>query len=165
MAIWRPIQTGAAGFLSLMGLKNLGKNPDAIGDVVQPTIGMEGWWLRGSAQALFTSKTMAAATELWTPAGFNATDREWLYIHYITVSLSGAAGAADEGVHFTMTNGVQTLWTGELHFMQPLSGNDPLAIATLRDRWVPPGFRFGAFLYGQVGYGASLTGLLSSVQV
>lgn len=43
----RPVQGYPVGFLSLLGLKNLGKLPDVLLDEVRPSFDVTGWYLRG----------------------------------------------------------------------------------------------------------------------
>lgn len=45
----RPIQSQANGFLSLLNLKNLGRLPDTLPDVVQPVLDMLPWYASSTA--------------------------------------------------------------------------------------------------------------------
>lgn len=56
----RPVQNLATGFLSLLGIKNMGKLPEFLPDSVQPTIDMSEWYKFSNAQQLLLQETYAA---------------------------------------------------------------------------------------------------------
>lgn len=62
MPIWRPIQPTATGFLSLLGLKNLGRNPDALLDELRPGIDMNRWYLNGGEVVRGTADSWLVAS-------------------------------------------------------------------------------------------------------
>jgi len=45
---WRPVNPKADGFLSLLGIKNLGRNPEFLMESVQPTIDMQRWYMEAN---------------------------------------------------------------------------------------------------------------------
>ena len=99
MPIWRPIQPTATGFLSLLGLKNLGRNPDALLDELRPSIDMAPWFLNGAALTRATVETWPAAagniSGFWrigatpiTGAGdITVPDGQLWYVHEVCVEV------------------------------------------------------------------------------
>lgn len=54
-----PIQRIPPGFLGFLQLKNFGKNPSELPDVLTPTLGMFDWYMQANAESRFSSWSLA----------------------------------------------------------------------------------------------------------
>jgi len=165
--LWRPIQATAQGFLSLLGLKNNGQNPEFLSDTVIPQIDMREWYLMQNHEWLWsdTQPILAANSEATLPwvGGFTignldgggvvdmaVPQDEWWYVWAISgrVLLDGpdivdgtfGVGAAntDPALGFAML--AQTTYkelTGDAAV-----GSHALVGGPVR-RWFKPGTLFG----------------------
>lgn len=165
--MFRPIQTATAGFLSLLGLKNLGRNPDTILGEVRPAVDMNGWWLRGASEPYYQEEVLTAAAQavdfLVVPPN------EWVYFHYGFGFLFTPTPNQSDAINLLVVkdNATQLIWTTPLQFVQQASGGTPAATAMLPEQglWVPPGFTMRLNCYGTIGDTAGLGGLITRVRV
>lgn len=76
----RPIQTPTAGYLGLLGLKNMGKLPEVAQDDVQPIVDIEKFMLAGNRRYVFGSTNAliagAAGFENLVGTGFTVPDNK-----------------------------------------------------------------------------------------
>lgn len=165
---WRPIQTNTAGLLSLLGIKNVGKNPDALLEVVQPTSEMGAWWLRGASFPFYQEKVLAANDE--AVDFITAANNEWVHFHYGFGFMFAPSPGTDNAINLLIlkaTGVTQLIWATKLQYIDTASGGSPSATATLPDHgiWIPPGFTLRLNCYGTIGDTAGLAGLVTRVQV
>jgi len=158
---WRPIQTGTAGLLSLMAMKNVGKNPDSLLETVTPTLDMVEWWMRSEARPESVDGVMAATSESFTPVGTIAHEREWVYVHYGFFVISSAVSTITVSANIQKpAPGPQTIWGSDFSDSKANAGVF-FSVLGVRDLWIPPGFRltFNAFgvIGDSIGYGALTT--------
>lgn len=84
---WRPIQPNAAGLLSLLGLKNLGRQPESLLETVQPSMEMFRFFTEGRAEFVGGSFSVPMAGN-YNATGFTSTDLQvpegelWYVHHY-----------------------------------------------------------------------------------
>jgi len=92
----KPIQGYPLGFLSLLGLKNLGKLPDTLIDEVRGTFDLQEWYLRGAKEVVVPAVTVAATggTQSIAVAGSLVPEGEAWYIHNFGVHVFCAAPPA-----------------------------------------------------------------------
>lgn len=165
---WRPIQTAAPGLLSLLQLKNLGKNPDVLLEEVRPTLEMVPWWLRGDSIPVYEAAISAATSELLSPAVLATAQNEWLYIHSLTGWWTAVTNPspAGSGVELRITE----VGSGNPIYRGPwVPGADintiGSATATLRDFWVPPGYQVQLLMVGSIGDFYAIGGYVTRVQI
>jgi len=85
---WRPLNPKADGFLSLLGLKNQGRNPETLNLQLQPTVDLLEWYFQSRLENITATRTVPDAST--SVANFGATslvvpDREWWWIENYTV--------------------------------------------------------------------------------
>lgn len=93
----KPIQAALPGFLSLLGIKNLGLNPDTLGGNVAPVIEMLPYYLRGQQQYLSSVASLAlgavngnfypitGAGSLNGTVDFTVPNNQWWYVQNFSV--------------------------------------------------------------------------------
>lgn len=93
----KPIQGALPGFLALLGVKNLGLNPDVLVGQVAPVLELGPWYLRGQQRYLSSVATLAAATvngnfyPITGGGSLNGTvdltvpENEWWYVQNFSV--------------------------------------------------------------------------------
>lgn len=141
----KPIQAALPGFLSLLGVKNLGLNPDTLVGQVAPVLELADWYLRGQMTVLNSVATVAlgaTAANFYPLTGFGSLNG--------TVDMTTPENAWRYFENFSV-------------FSTPLSVNDMLYLRLGMRRslggvsynyfWVSP--EFGAFAYHA---GGALTG-------
>lgn len=142
---YRPISARADGLLSLLGIKNLGRNPDLLMESVQPVLDAQGWYLRSSAVGYSGTGPFGFIGENVFPAELLASDQEWLYIHYAQFQIFGLAAGNPFARVFVFRNtpgNAQTLWSSGRTASQLIAGVD-IAEVQVRDIWIPPGAQLG----------------------
>lgn len=137
---WRPIQTATAGLLSLLELKNVGKNPESLIESVQPTVEMSGWWLRG--QSVPFNYTEVAAGPIVSFVSLGADEGRWLYIHHCSLAANIVAGAT--GTEYLIMQCVHPS-NGTIVYYDTIANGaatpaDNIALNLPRGFWVPPGY-------------------------
>ena len=166
---WRPIQTGTAGLLSLLGLKNLGKNPDEILEVVRPSLEMSEFWLRGSSQVSKSEANLAANFENYAPVEWLASEQEWLYIHYGLAWWDAVTNppAANSGIILRVANAALTTILWQTEFLTPFApgGGTSAAVAVIEKLWVPPGFGLILSTWATVGDYVAISGMTNRLKV
>lgn len=164
---WRPIQTATAGWLSLLGLKNLGRNPDEVLEQVRPTTEMTGFWLRGISEYEEEDFTMAFASESWYPTFGDVPENEWRFFQYFwmqCVSPGGGSNVVRFGIYKDIPGNSKLIWRSAMVSSVPAAGVG-VGTAELRDFWVPPGFRVQVEAYGAIADVITAGGLFSRVRV
>lgn len=151
-----PIQVQPPGLLGLLQLKNLGRNPHSLDDLVVPTFDLGEWYLRADQFEASHVPCVPQATGaigfvaigFGTAALFEVPSSEWWYVHTAQL-FSGSIPAGDQVI-------AAAAWRegGSASVAQMVS--DPVAVAvstvdqqlwvSARDFWVPPGAIFGVVL-------------------
>ncbi len=159
----KPIQAAAPGFLALLGVKNLGANPDTLQGDIAPQIDMEGWYLRGQHQILSTLATCLAAapqsfafypldgaTGLRGTVDLTVPTSAWRYVHRFSI-FSATFSANDllyavlahrrslGGVSYDYFPIGETFGAYAFHSGAGIAGS-------IGDFWVPPGHQIGWFV-------------------
>lgn len=162
---WRPIQTATAGWLSLLGLKNLGKNPDTILEDVRPTAELTDYWLRGASEAHQESKTMVFTNESLSATFLQASEQEWIYVHRARGSLYAVAPATPTHIMATLLGqGLISVWQkGPVPTV--LLTADGYANVDVADLWIPPGFLLNFTAWSAVGDGITVGALITRLRV
>ena len=129
--------------LSLLGIKNLGRNPDLLMESVQPVLDAQGWYLRSSAVAYRQDFVTAAVSENFSPAFLTAGENEWLYVHYAFGSIFTPGGSVTADGNWLVYKSVPG--SSLLIYKTPpqpsiLSGGAGFCTSTILDIWIPPGF-------------------------
>jgi hypothetical protein len=140
---YRPISARADGLLSLLGMKNLGRNPDLLNESVQPVLDAQGWYLRSSAVASRLDFVSAFASENYSAPFLVAADNEWLYVHHAFGQTFTGGGVVTASVQFAIFrsvpgNSLITWKTAEVQAVLVNGGGE--AVVEVRDIWIPPGF-------------------------
>jgi len=81
-----PIQSGTAGLLSLLEVKNLGRNPDSLLDAVTPTLEMVPWWLRAQSVP-YQAADVADGAGAGSMLAFGASEKQWIYLHHASYAV------------------------------------------------------------------------------
>jgi hypothetical protein len=122
-------------------MKNLGRNPDLLYEGVQPIIDTEPWYLRSSAIAHAEETAALFVSENFQAAFLQASDDEWLYVHYAsfrTFTGGGVGGALGKWIVFRATPGVVIY---ETPYIPPVTaGGAAFSADVMRDLWIPPSF-------------------------
>ncbi|HET9045165.1 MAG TPA: hypothetical protein VFN70_18550 [Burkholderiales bacterium] len=132
------------GLLRLLGLQQLGRNPEALTGELVPVIEMREWYLISQLEALTSGPQVPAAG----PQNFSQTlaptlvvpQSEWWYVHQFSAQFTNAAAGPVAGrISATATvNG--------LAFRGPVTTVPAIAsartYATLDRWWAPPGTVF-----------------------
>lgn len=138
---WKPISARADGLLSLLGIKNLGRNPEMLMETVQPVLDAQGWYLRSSSVGYNGSGNFAFTSEVIFPAELAASDQEWLYVHYAYFEIFGVAAGAPRarmGIFRNTPGNAATFWSTPRSDPLPIGGAEQ-SMAVARDLWIPPG--------------------------
>ena len=138
---YRPVSARADGLLSLLGIKNLGRNPDLLMESVQPVVDVEPWYLRSAAVAHSETFTAAFASENFQTEFLQASEQEWLYVHYASGRVftgGGVAGPSGKFYVFRASPGVVAFET-PYDPPVPVSGGE-FSTTNIRDIWIPPSF-------------------------
>lgn len=164
---YRPISARADGLLSLLGIKNLGRNPDLLMESVQPVLDAQGWYLRSSAVPASENFVAAFASENFQATFLQAPDDTWLYVHYASGQAINGGGVAGPLVKFFVFRATPGVIIYETAHVEPiLASGAEGAVVTIRDFWIPPSY---GLLFGcddlVVGTGVRVGGLVSRVQV
>jgi hypothetical protein len=153
---WRPVQGALPGFLSLLGLKNLGQNPAELREDIQPTIDLKGFLLEGDA--LNFARTNQTVNVLAQGGQYGhavvVPDGELWWVHHATVIANSPAAATVINIHALQVVCVMPLPNTELrgepltlNIAAPTAADASCAFAppSLRGFWAPAGSTiFGA---------------------
>lgn len=142
---WKPISARADGLLSLLGIKNLGRNPEMLMETVQPVLDAQGWYLRSSSVGYNGTGVFAFVGENIFPTELIASDQEWLYIHYADFQIFGLAAGNPHARTFVFRNtpgNAATYWSTPRTPSLLIAGLD-IAQVSVRDLWIPPGVQLG----------------------
>jgi hypothetical protein len=140
---YRPISARADGLLSLLGIKNLGRNPDLLNESVQPQLDVEPWYLRSSAIAARSDFVPAFASENFVLPALSAADNEWLYVHMAFGQLftgGGVVTASGQFIVFKSVAGSSLIIYKTPEVQSVLVGGAGESVSNIRDIWIPPGF-------------------------
>jgi len=154
--ISRPIQAIPQGLLGFLQLKNMGKNPSEISDLLQPVMDLREWYLQtaqrnfigngGAApSAALPNNTVGFIGWLATVPNITVPPNEWWYCPYYTaLSATLVAGETIQfGVGFRNPDAGFTYQTLIGDPCDPVTGANKRAFAFARDFWVPPGSQLG----------------------
>lgn len=147
-----PINVPVPGLLGLLQLKTMGQNPSQLGDVVQPVLNIERYYLNGQAQ-VFPFNTAPPITTganiglAYGAAGFEQA----LYVHEYSVLMP--LGAGDQVDQFCLTR-VTNPGTLNIHsvietinFTPVIVGPNNQMALTARDFWCNKGEALGYQCY------------------
>jgi hypothetical protein len=89
------------GLLSLLGLKNTGRNPGQLSDVIGPSLEMLDWYLWSQAEAVASgaqtpSAGAQAAFQTFAPT-LMVPQTEWWWVHWYSVQFNNSPTAAVTG--------------------------------------------------------------------
>lgn len=145
----RPISSLANGFLTLLGVKNMGKNPEVLLDEVRPVLEMRDWYLNSNIQEAVASAA-GVATEL---AGFQGSmvvpAGELWWVDALTVRIDSAPASTPRILQLAAamrTNGTKYLVGIGADLDQPaglITGTSFYA-PSLRGFFAPGGATLGA---------------------
>ena len=160
-----PIQVIPPGFLGLLNLKNLGRLPDTLQGTVQPTVDLEAWWLRATAQdqpqaAQTAVTTGASVVSFATPVVVPDDETWWVESVMLDTFIPAAAGNLVENVApIIIYNRNAPLQYG---FLAPAVSAAGSAAATThnlqgaRGFWMPPSSELAVY-YGRVNVVTNVT--------
>lgn len=89
--MWKPISAQTRGFLSLLGLKNTGRNPGVLLDDVRPALEMAPWYLASSAIQRTVAVTSVAIARGIIVQLLVPEDQTW-WIHGVSGDVGGRIG-------------------------------------------------------------------------
>jgi len=163
-----PIQTLPAGLLSALELKNMGNNPVALRDDVQPVIDLTRWYGNQDIQVVGGFGNFSSALDyagFFNVAGFAAVpEGEMWWVRQYTASLLISDDATDiELIGFSSAAIFREVFDGPFAPIRGRLVGEPTSIPkdtivpanqngfewfapSLRDFWAPPGTNFGAIL-------------------
>jgi hypothetical protein len=141
---WRPIQNATAGFLSLLNIKNVGKNPDTLLESVQPIVNMEPWWLRGAVSAVLPGATIVATGGSQNLTFASPAEGSWLYVDQFQLELVMPVFVAGNNVRVVVTDLVSgiTFWSTDFGVkanVPDVFAANERAVVRISKLWVPPG--------------------------
>jgi len=137
---YRPVQTEPAGLLSFLGIKNMGRNPDALSELLQPVLDLEDWYLRGIREPTAVLSYAAGATGIAVDTYLNTPASEWWYVHDMGVNISSAVIAplcwVQIGCREISTNNT----IARSPMVQAMAGPSATAFAAVNwsNVWIPP---------------------------
>lgn len=151
---WGPVSAPTRGFLSLLGIKNQGRNPGQLLDDVRGVVEMRDWYLQGRAlQARFvTVRTSPAVGFFYAPV--QVPETETWYVHALTVGAQVGFGPAVVVDVVGLAPAARFLFPQTLMVGESITWRDsPVAInatpqvapPSMRDFWLPPGSQAGVF--------------------
>lgn len=153
-----PIQIQPPGLLGLLQLKVGGFMPDALAQDVQPTVDLEGYWLRAAAQneSVGYSRALVAATYGFTASlldtatatvALGPSQQEWWFVHDYALRYNAPGG--------TGTN-LRPAWTlrpgpgaaqAEFYVGETYqAAGAPFIAARAGGFWLPPGAVLGSYV-------------------
>lgn len=153
-----PIQTLPRGLLSLMQLKNLGRNPRDVEDWVQPVIPVDDYWKQG---LLTTDPDTHSTTPLNNAAGsfgfstgqLIVPEDECWWVEWFSLEVTVAAGAAEriqdaQPLLFLKRSATvrYTVLTETRVTVNGTAGNGATAAIVAKNFWAPPGSEFGYYV-------------------
>lgn len=159
-----PIQLIPPGLLGLFQLKQMGRNPDQLGEVVLPTVEILDWYRQALSE--WSTTTHSVVINATGRANFQTfsnpiavPDREWWYVHQYAVKAEPVLGGGTAEVHAIVPNMIQQA-TGTARPVAVGPGQFPVGCNTDahtvwaegRGFFAPAGARLG------VAYGVTVTG-------
>jgi len=151
-----PLNVIPPGFLGFLQLKNFGKNPSEVPEVIAPTFDLLKWYLQAEARPMAgTDATRALTNDLdgfvaLTTATITVPDGEWWYVHSVYLYANLPAAATEVFAASPAWFNVNT-FQGEV-LCPPGALITGVAAATRRyftvakDFFVPAGSQFGAYV-------------------
>lgn len=154
--LYRPIQAIPQGLLGFLQLKNAGKNPSEISELLQPVLDLREWYLQtamrnfigngGAApSAALPNNTVGFIGYLATVPNITVPANEVWYCPYYT-ALSATLLAAETiqfGCGFRNPDAGFTYQSLIGEPCDPVTGPNKRAFAFARDFWLPPGTQLG----------------------
>jgi len=149
-----PIQPIPPGFLSLLQLKNLGRLPDVLIGQVAPSIDMEDWWLRATAQmeasaSVTTASGGAQVLSYTVPVVVPDDEAWWVESLMVDVFVPAAAGNLIESVApIIIYNRNAPLQYGFLSSsvnVTGVAGSTNHNLVGSRGFWLPPSSELGIY--------------------
>ena len=84
--LYGPIQVHPAGLLGLLQIKNVGKNPRDLHDMVQPSLDLWKAYLNANAEEGFAdSANIVSGTNGFISLQTQVPQSQWWYLHYFAV--------------------------------------------------------------------------------
>lgn len=151
-----PLNIIPPGFLGFLQLKNFGKNPSEVPEVIAPTFDMLSWYMQGEAVPMAgTDATRACTSDLdgfvaLTSNTITVPDGEWWFVHnvYLYASLPAATTEFFSGspcwFNANTFQGEVLCPPGQL--IQGVAALTRRYFTAARDFFVPPGSQFGAYV-------------------
>lgn len=142
------INRSPTGLLSFFGIKNTGRNPSALADILAPTLELVPWYLSQNSESI--SFTGPVAGIGFAPGFFNVPETETWAVIGCTVNSQAALGA---GV--TLQLGGGWIRNPNLSIVAPLTTiGDVATVGQVAAAWspagtiefVPPGARIGVYV-------------------
>jgi len=164
---WRPVNPRADGFLSLLQLKNLGRNPEALLENIQPQLDMLPWYLASQAITDVQGEEWPSTNNILTgfyPPGLGASTQQqvpagqYWYVLETTATMNWVGASAGNvianiatAIQFPRPNaaphyllGVNTAYGWSNNPMFTYSTMQ-VGARSLRNVLLPPGARLGVF--------------------
>lgn len=158
----RPIQNLSTGFLSLLGIKNMGKLPENLPDSVQPVINMAEWYKFAEARQQIVQEILGAGSAFTgfllplnaIPNSQGPPDGEAWWVHEATAMLAFDAAEPTVNVFGLMScasfesNAGSTVLLGNPNtttgsFSAVPTNGAVICAPSIRDFFAPPGTKFG----------------------
>lgn len=151
----RPIQTLAPGFLSMLGLKNEGRLPADMVDMVQPVVDLRDFYFSGNREVVpelvATNVLVAAVNYVFVDLSVPQNEIWWVHGYAADVPVPAAQSWTGQAIHYDRN-------TRAIHVGNPITIGG--AGATNGRPFVPGGFfaqggdLFGVLTTASAGAGA-----------
>lgn len=152
-----PLNVIPPGFLGFLQLKNFGKNPAEVPELISPVFDMLRWYFAGEARPMATTDASRAVTTdldgfiALTTATITVPDGEWWYVHsvYLYANLPAAVTEFFAGAPAWFNANTfqgEVMASQPISIMQGVAGSTRRYFSVARDFFVPPGSQFGAYI-------------------
>lgn len=163
-----PIQVIPPGLLGMLQLKNFGKLPSEMPEVLQPVLELRDWMLQANSRVIGPYTTTWANNQTGfanfpTPSLLIVPPSEWWYVHQLTVYVSLPLGtdSAQYWPGMALTNAGQIISLGRSSTETVVAGPNRFLYTFTEPFFAPPSAQLGAL----IGQATTATTLAASATV